>query len=175
MTNGGAVITYEIGDATDPNLREPFIIAHVVSTAGRFGAGFAKAVAQRYPTARARYLAWANPAQDPEIPAYSRAFILGAVQWVGVGRDLLGHHAWFDRWVVNMVAQRGLRSAANPHPLDLDALELCLRAVADGSLGRPIVMPRIGCGLAGGTWAEVEPVVERTCGDLEVHVYDLAQ
>jgi hypothetical protein len=36
-------------------------------------------------------------------------------------------------------------------------------------------MPRIGCGLAGGTWEEVEPVVERTCGDLEVHVYDLAQ
>jgi hypothetical protein len=27
------VITYETGDATDPNLHEPFIIAHVVSAA----------------------------------------------------------------------------------------------------------------------------------------------
>ena len=35
-------------------------------------------------------------------------------------------------------------------------------------------MPRIGCGLAGGKWAKVEPIIERaTAGLCDVFVYDL--
>jgi len=35
-------------------------------------------------------------------------------------------------------------------------------------------MPRIGCGLAGGTWEEVEPLVqEHLAVDFNVTVYDL--
>jgi hypothetical protein len=36
-------------------------------------------------------------------------------------------------------------------------------------------MPRIGCGLAGGTWDRVEPVLESTlaAAGVEVVVYDL--
>ena len=35
-------------------------------------------------------------------------------------------------------------------------------------------MPRIGCGLAGGTWDNIEPIIERTLceADIEVSVYD---
>ena len=35
-------------------------------------------------------------------------------------------------------------------------------------------MPRIGCGLAGGTWKEVEPIVQAALDGLPVVVYDLA-
>jgi hypothetical protein len=36
-------------------------------------------------------------------------------------------------------------------------------------------MPRIGCGLAGGTWDKIEPIIERTllAKGIEVVVYDL--
>jgi hypothetical protein len=37
-------------------------------------------------------------------------------------------------------------------------------------------MPRIGCGLAGGTWDRIEPLVARTllARDVPVTVYDFA-
>ncbi|MDR6488204.1 O-acetyl-ADP-ribose deacetylase (regulator of RNase III) [Chryseobacterium vietnamense] len=37
-----------------------------------------------------------------------------------------------------------------------------------------IHMPRIGCGLAGGKWEEIEPIIERALlkKDVEVYVYD---
>ncbi|MFD4872021.1 Appr-1-p processing protein [Streptomyces sp. NPDC058420] len=55
-------------------------------------------------------------------------------------------------WVANMIGQRGIRA---------------------GSKGVP-VMPRIGCGLAGGKWSRVEPlIVERLVGrGIAVSVYD---
>jgi hypothetical protein len=38
-------------------------------------------------------------------------------------------------------------------------------------------MPRIGCGLAGGKWEQIEPIIERTLADAGIHVnvYDLDQ
>jgi hypothetical protein len=34
-------------------------------------------------------------------------------------------------------------------------------------------MPRIGCGLAGGTWDKVEPIVLKELAGLDVFVYDM--
>ena len=52
----------------------------------------------------------------------------------------------------------------------------CLKAVGDraAELGASLHMPRIGCGLAGGDWSKVEPLlVEHLCGrGLAVTVYD---
>jgi O-acetyl-ADP-ribose deacetylase (regulator of RNase III) len=39
--------------------------------------------------------------------------------------------------------------------------------------GASIHMPRIGCGLGGGTWDMIEPILLETCEGLEVTVYDL--
>lgn len=55
-------------------------------------------------------------------------------------------------------------------------MEQCLAALADRAveLGASVHMPRIGCGLAGGKWARIEPLITRTlCArDVEVTVYD---
>jgi hypothetical protein len=42
-------------------------------------------------------------------------------------------------------------------------------------LNATVHMPRIGCGLAGGTWERIEPLIQRTLIDagIEAHVYDL--
>lgn len=162
------MIYYHVGDATDPGLEGRFVIAHVLSDTGAYGKGFAAAVARRYPRARRRFKAWARGDRT-----YVRPFELGSVQWVGVGADVDRAWRFGDRWVVNMVAMRGLRSASNPHPLDLDALARCLVSLAKDLGELPVVMPRIGCDLAGGTWDEVGPLVEETLVATEVHVYDL--
>lgn len=41
-------------------------------------------------------------------------------------------------------------------------------------LGASVHMPRIGCGLAGGTWSRIEPLIERRLisAGLSVTVYD---
>jgi O-acetyl-ADP-ribose deacetylase (regulator of RNase III) len=163
------MITYHVGDATEPDIDGRLVIAHVLSDAGAFGAGFAKALGDRYPRAKLQYLAWHRGERD----AYLKPFRLGAIQWVGVGRETSRSAAWYDRWVVNMVAMSGLRSPTNPRPLNLQALHVCLSTLAKEIRDDPVVMPRIGCGLAGGDWDEVESVIEETMARVDVHVYDL--
>ena len=64
--------------------------------------------------------------------------------------------------------------------LDYDALDQCLTKLAERAamnlMGTATIhMPRIGCGIAGGAWCDVEAVIARTllARDLSVTVYDL--
>lgn len=57
-----------------------------------------------------------------------------------------------------MVGQRGMRTGSKGVPVRYEALGAV--AVRAGELGAAVHMPRIGCGLAGGTWSRVEPIVE---------------
>lgn len=83
-----------------------------------------------------------------------------------------------DVWVANMVGQRGMRTGSGGPPIRYDALERCLVALAGHAveLGASVHMPRIGCGLAGGVWSRVEPLVTGALceRDIEVTVYDRA-
>ncbi len=71
-------------------------------------------------------------------------FGLGAVQLVRVKPDT---------WVANAVAQRGIRTGSGGPPIRYDLVERCLVAVAEHALRleASVHMPRIGCGLAGGS------------------------
>jgi hypothetical protein len=89
------------------------------------------------------------------------------VQVVGIGPDT---------FVANMVAQHGYATTTEPVAIRYDALAECL-----GKIGRrlepgtTIHMPRIGCGLAGGRWERVEPLIEEHLCErgFAVCVYDL--
>jgi hypothetical protein len=78
--------------------------------------------------------------------------------------------------VANMVAQRGTRRGSSGPPIRYDALAACLGQVAARALELKASthMPRIGCGLAGGQWAKVEPLIqEQLCSrGVAVTVYD---
>lgn len=86
-------------------------------------------------------------------------------------------------WVMNMIAQTGYGSKKTQHkgadddgpPIRYDALRKCLQKVAKAArtTQATIHMPRIGCGLAGGSWAEVSKIIEETMGGLDVYVYDV--
>lgn len=167
------MIHYVTGDATDPIVKKGVrVIAHVVNDEGKWGAGFVKAISARWKEPEKHYLKQARWAK--------KSFKLGEVQWVFVDYDLA---------VCNLIAQRGLRSFVNTRPVQYDHLETCLEKMAEGArytagLSDPTVaksrqkrlsihLPRIGCGLGGGDWDVVEELIEQTCWDLEVYVYDL--
>lgn len=151
-------ITYRHGDATRPQADGPAIVAHICNDGGGWGAGFVLAISKRWPDPERDYRRWA--AEGP-----AGGFELGSVRLVAVGPAL---------WVANMIAQ------GPPRPdgplVRYEALAACLGTVADEAarLGASVHMPRIGCGIAGGRWEEVGPIVERTLAgrDIPVTVYD---
>lgn len=156
-----------VGDATYPDVSKgPVFIAHVCNDVGAWGAGFTRAVEKRWPGTGDR---WRR----------------NLASWKA-SREALGL-VFFDPSplekdniiVVNMVAQHGVgRSQIR---LNYPALRSCLTELAEAARGGehgpsiPVHMPRIGCGLAGGSWDEVEPIIRDTlvAAGVEVVVYDL--
>jgi O-acetyl-ADP-ribose deacetylase (regulator of RNase III) len=134
------------------------MIGHVCNDKGGWGRGFVVAVSRRWPQPEREYRTWSR----------TPGFRLGAVQLVQVEPDT---------WVANMVAQHGYRTNSNPVPLRYDALKECLSVLADqaAELDASVHMPRIGCGLAGGTWDQIAPVIDSTLTTLGLTttVYDL--
>ncbi|WP_328620446.1 macro domain-containing protein [Streptomyces sp. NBC_00354] len=148
------------GDATSPQAKGPKIIAHVCNDIGGWGKGFVVALSKRWPEPEKAYRAWHRGRSGND-------FGLGAVQLVQVAPDV---------WVANMVGQRGIRTGSGGPPIRYDAVERCLAALADHALerGASVHMPRIGCGLAGGKWPRIEPLITQALSarDVPVTVYD---
>lgn len=153
-------ITYIRGDATAPSVKGVKIIAHVCNDIGGWGKGFVLAVSRRWPEPEAAYRSWHRDRA-------SNDFALGAVQVVRVERYVL---------VANMIGQRGTRTGSKGVPVRYEAIDTALARLAGHAraLGASVHMPRIGCGLAGGTWSRVEPLIDRRLAGqgISVTVYD---
>lgn len=153
-------ITYVRGDATVPSVKGVKIIAHVCNDIGGWGKGFVLALSRRWPEPEAAYRAWHRDRAAND-------FALGAVQLVQVERYV---------WVANMIGQRGVRTGSKGVPVRYEAIDTALAGLAGHAiaLDASVHMPRIGCGLAGGKWSRVEPLVEeRLAGrGIPVTVYD---
>ena len=164
-------IEYVIGDATDPIGDGPKILAHVCNDVGAWGAGFSGAISRRWRRPEQEYRDWYVASMRH--PGSVLAFGLGNTWFTPTGEGI---------WVASMVAQHGTRGRDNPTPIRYDALADCLATVAEfafdgGFLVASVHLPRIGCGLAGGTWDRVEPIIaEELCGrGVAVIVYDLPE
>lgn len=161
-------IQYAIGDATEPLMHGPGILAHVCNDLGVWGRGFTAAIDARWPSARSWYITWNNAPNSGLTTPTLR--VLGTVQFISLPNGVI---------LANMIAQHGVRGNKNPIPLDMRALHTCLTTVANASraLRLPVHMPRIGCGLAGGHWegpGGVREAVEQTfVGALPPTIYDL--
>jgi O-acetyl-ADP-ribose deacetylase (regulator of RNase III) len=160
------MIRYRIGDATEPCIAEGIrLIAHVCNDEGKWGAGFSGALSSKWPEAKKNYKAKAK---------FSQSFGLGEMYCVFVEVDL---------GIVNMIAQHGIsRDLLNYVPIRYDSLEMCLEKLSEGVRSMEFLnpkkkvtvhMPRIGCGLAGGSWDIVGPLIEENLWDAECYVYDL--
>ncbi|MGR3868396.1 macro domain-containing protein [Streptomyces graminifolii] len=153
-------INYVRGDATVPSVKGVKVIAHVCNDIGGWGKGFVLALSRRWPEPEKAYRAWhrGRAAND---------FGLGAVQLVQVERQV---------WVANMIGQRGIRTGSKGVPVRYDAIDTALTHLAERAAGldASVHMPRIGCGLAGGKWSRVEPLIFERLVErgIAVSVYD---
>ena len=153
-------IRYIKGDATDPSTAGNQIIAHICNDIGGWGKGFVLALSKRWKEPENDYRNWYKSGTH---------FNLGEIQMVQVQEDL---------WVCNMIGQhKTVTNSKGIAPIRYEAVESCLKKLADAALqlNASIHMPRIGCGLAGGKWEEIEPIIKISLleNGIEVYVYDL--
>lgn len=172
-----SALRYRTGDATDPKplANEPMVIMHVCNDQGAWGAGFSGALSRKWPEVERIYRSR---------PSYILGQISDLVE-VSLGTI----------WVCNLVAQHGFqeynwKAGAGPrwrHPyVRYWAIRKGLRALSVQILGAlpwgpepnqwaSVHCPRLGCGLAGGLWEEIEPILQEELVDrgIKVVVYDL--
>jgi len=148
-------IQYLKGDATRPVGNGQKIICHICNDIGAWGAGFVLALSKR----------WSEP---EAVYRRNLALQLGSVEIVPVEDDIS---------VANMIAQRGITRMgfddADEPPIRYEALRACLTQVNDIAYRSKATlhMPRIGCGLAGGEWSQVQDIINEVCS-VDVYVYD---
>ena len=162
-------LVHLVGDATRPvrHMAEKILVAHVVNDEGVWGRGFVMALSNRDRHPEMEYRTWHAKA------AMDHRSILGHVQVVPFA-PLGRRNTNFNIWVANMCAQRGWRRGdGDPQALNEEALVQCLRDVArwvtEGKYDR-VVMPRIGAGLGGARWEDVERLIRAELCEKGVHV-----
>lgn len=152
-------IQYTKGDATAPQSEENKIIVHICNDIGGWGKGFVIAISKRWKKPENQYREWFKSKDG---------FELGKVQFVQVEEDL---------WVANLIGQHKINKDENGNaPIRYDAIEDGLKEVFlfAKENNASVHMPRIGCGLAGGKWEMIEPIILKTLSEnnIEVIVYD---
>lgn len=140
-------IQYTIGDATMPSANGHAMIAHVCNDIGGWGAGFVLALSKRWKQPEVQYRQWHRDGIAGSLP-----FALGEVQFVRVNETTA---------VANMIGQHGIRGHGKLPPIRYEAVDQALGKVGEEALkmNASVHMPRIGCGLAGGTWDRIEPLI----------------
>lgn len=175
------MIKYVIGDATNPidtkneikegeegedgedgeeYVNEIKIIIHVCNDINRWGKGFVLAVSKKW--------------KEPAIEYHKMSKKLGDISVLKVEENV---------YVANMIGQHGIYAKTIDgkltQPIRYDALKECIEKVVEfvqNTFPDKYVsfhMPRIGCGLAGGKWFEVEKIISTELKNYNVVVYDL--
>lgn len=144
-------VFYEQGDAVHPHAgaQPNRIICHIVNDAGKWGSGFVVPLGEEYPDAEVAYRQWAAKSLRP-------SFTVGMTGPMQLGHSMsvvVHPHIM----ILNMCAQKGVRSFPGEKVVDYDALALCMKTARLTALlnGASIHMPRIGTARGGGTWEEV--------------------
>lgn len=152
-------IEYIKGDATKPVTPGNKIIVHICNDVGGWGKGFVLAISKRWPEPEKSYREWFRSKIN---------FALGEMQLINVEGEI---------WVANLIGQHKLNKDEDGNaPIRYAAVEHGLEKVAKFAkeIHASVHMPRIGCGLAGGTWDRIEPLITKTliAENVPVTVYD---
>ena len=153
-------ITYLKGDASLPRGSAPRLIAQIVNdSAFTWGGGFSLAIRRKWPTAQEAYRQWAY--------GNRRNLSLGNVHLAAPENNLT---------IASMVAQRGYGPSEKAR-IRYSALRSCLQRLSAVAIKQKatIHMPRIGTGLAGGSWSIVSELIDDILcrAGINVFVYDL--
>ena len=145
-------------------------LPHVCNNIDLFDAGFAAQIAKQYPSVKMDY------------HLLGKSFLstnLGYSQIIKVFEEPKYRHKLF---IVNMIAQNGIRSHHNNRPLNYFALGQCMYKVSQyihnntGFASKTekiqIHCPRFGSGLAGGNWNFISDLINDVWGRFHVTVYN---
>jgi len=152
-TNTLKKIYYVKGDATNPQTDGNKIICHICNDVGAWGAGFVLALSKKW---KQPEIAYRNMKKRP----------LGHVDFIRVTPEIM---------VANMIAQHDIKPDVNGNPpIKYGAVRIALNEVNKMAFqtDSTIHMPRIGCGLAGGKWDEIEQIIKDVMS-VDIYVYDL--
>lgn len=165
-------INHVTGDATKPIGQGPKILVHCCNDEGAWGAGFVLALSRMWPQAEASYRAWfSNTLGDDPPSEETGPPQLGEVQLVLVGPKI---------WVANLIGQHGIGMAEDRRaPIRYDAIRKGFVKVTRFSkiYEAGVHMPKMGTGLAGGSWKAIEQLVqaEFLANGVPVTVYSLPE
>lgn len=146
-------ISYKNGDLLKSGLK---LIGHGCNAQGVMGSGIAKAIKEKYPEC---YTAYSCFMKDS-----------------GKLGDVLAYTCPSDNvTILNMITQEFYGRDSKRY-VSYEAIEKCMtyanRYAKDNghvSLG----LPKIGAGLGGGDWKIISEIIEKTCKDIQVEVYEL--
>jgi O-acetyl-ADP-ribose deacetylase (regulator of RNase III) len=153
-------IQYIKGDATVPQAKGNKIIGHICNNLGGWGKGFVLAISKRWQLPEQEYRKWhRNRAKND--------FKLGNIQLIQAQNYI---------YIANMLGQQGMKSGSNGVPIRYESVRECLEKLVKEAknLNASVHMPRIGCGLAGGKWERIEPLIKETLikNNIPTTIYD---
>lgn len=153
------IINYISGDATNPIIDGNKVIVHICNDIGGWDKGFVLAISKRWKQPENEYRKWFNSKDN---------FLLGEVQFVQVEDDI---------GVANIIGQHKINKDENGNaPIRYEAIKTGLKKVIQfvKENNASTHMPRIGCGLAGGTWDKIEPLINESFlkNNIGTYIYD---
>jgi O-acetyl-ADP-ribose deacetylase (regulator of RNase III) len=166
-------INYIIGDATNPQGPGNKIIVHCCNNIGGWGRGFVVALSKKWKEPEANYREWYNKkewTQDCPNGTETIRFELGEVQFVDV--DHLTK-------VANLIGQKGIAFGPEGPPVRYEEIKKGFLKIKNYILNTKstanIHMPRIGCGLAGGSWQKIYDIIKEVFEDtdIQINIYTL--
>lgn len=144
-------------------------VPHVCNNLDLFGAGFAAAIADKYPEVKANY------------HMLGKSFLktnFGHAQILKIREEKKYKHCLY---VVNMIAQNGIKTPTNPRPLNYAALTKSMIQVSQFIINNTeysnktesieIHAPKFGSGLAGGNWNFISDLIEDIWSKYNVFIY----
>jgi hypothetical protein len=141
------------------------IVPHVCNNINLFGAGFAGAIANKFPIVKENFHMLGNKSK------------LGYVQYIQASNNNKLHKQIV---FANMIAQDGVMNHNNPRPLNYEYLMKCMINVRD-YLNQiksqyehkiEIHAPKFGCGLAGGKWDMVSLLIQDIWNKEDTFIYN---
>lgn len=135
-------------------------IIHGCNMQGKMRSGVAKVIRAKYPKAYDAY----------KYISETTGLFVGQAIWVKVSEDLV---------IWNLITQEFYGRDGKLY-LDYQGLETALQKIVINTptslmisgIERTIHTPEVGCGLAGGEWSKVEPIIKNTLLDtFNVNVY----
>lgn len=168
-------INFIKGDCTKPQGEGNKIIAHICNDIGAWGGGFVLAISKKWKEPEIEYRKWHKNGlfNNTDVVCGNdndekRIFRRGNVQFVKVDNNL---------WVGNMIGQKNIISEFSSYPpIRYESVFECLEEVVRFAIktNSSVHMPKIGCGLAGGKWDKIEPIILETLvkNNVKTFVYD---